>query len=79
MVLVYDDMNMQFGVFLFYLMMGFDCIIIMYFWVWQSFGYFDFFYDFMVDCCELKKWYWYDQVVGCWVEVKGKKIFVIVE
>ncbi len=59
-------------------MVGLDCSIIMNPQVWKCSGHYDLFHDFMVDCRESKKRYRHDQVVGRWVEAKGKRIFVTV-
>src|SRR3954470_7962779 len=59
-------------------MTGLDCTIIMHPQVWKCSGHYDLFHDFMVDCRESKKRYRYDQVVGRWVEAKGRKAFVTV-
>ena len=44
--------------------------------VWKCSGHYDLFHDFMVDCRESKKRYRHDQIVGRWVEAKGKRVFV---
>jgi glycyl-tRNA synthetase len=60
-------------------MVGLDCSIIMHPQVWKCSGHYDLFHDYMVDCRESKKRYRHDQVVGRWVEAKGKqKVFVSV-
>src|SRR5215510_976607 len=62
-----------------YEMVGLDCAILMHPQVWKCSGHYDLFHDFMVDCRESKKRYRHDQVVGRWVEAKGKpKAFVTV-
>jgi glycyl-tRNA synthetase len=62
-----------------YEMTGLDCSIIMHPQVWKCSGHYDLFHDFMVDCRESKKRYRHDQVLGRWVEAKGKRIFVAVQ
>jgi glycyl-tRNA synthetase len=57
-------------------MTGLDCTIIMHPQVWKCSGHYDLFHDYMVDCCESKKRYRYDQIRGRWVEAKGERIFV---
>ncbi len=57
-------------------MTGLDCTIIMHPQVWKCSGHYDLFHDFMVDCKESKRRYRHDQVVGRWVEAKGKRVFV---
>jgi glycyl-tRNA synthetase len=62
-----------------YEMTGLDCSIVMHPQVWKCSGHYDLFHDFMVDCRESKKRYRHDQVLGRWVEAKGKRIFVAVQ
>ena len=59
-----------------YAMTGLDCTIIMHPRIWQASGHFDLFHDFMVDCRQSKKRYRHDQIVGRWVEAKGRRAFV---
>src|SRR6186997_3257863 len=59
-----------------YEMVGLDCTIIMHPQVWKVSGHYDLFHDYMVDCRDSKKRYRYDQVVGRWVEAKGRRAFV---
>src|SRR5689334_13757832 len=78
MVTGHDDLNVLPGAPRAYQMVGLDCSIIMHPQVWKCSGHYDLFHDFMVDCRESKKRYRNDQVVGRWVEAKGRKVFVTV-
>ncbi|MGL4549993.1 MAG: glycine--tRNA ligase [Gemmataceae bacterium] len=78
MVTGHDDLNAPAGAPTPYQMVGLDCSIIMHPQVWKCSGHYDLFHDFMVDCRESKKRYRNDQVVGRWVEAKGRKAFVTV-
>jgi glycyl-tRNA synthetase len=78
MVTGHDDINVLTGAPREFQMVGLDCSIIMHPQVWKCSGHYDLFHDFMVDCRESKKRYRHDQVVGRWVEAKGKKAFVTV-
>src|SRR5262249_15838252 len=62
-----------------YEMVGLDCSIIMHPQVCKCPRHYDLFHDFMIDCPESKKRYRHDQVLGRWVEAKGKQIFVTVQ
>ncbi|MFI4873781.1 MAG: glycine--tRNA ligase, partial [Blastopirellula sp. JB062] len=75
MVSGHDDLSTLPGAPQPYEMTGLDCTIIMHPSVWKSSGHYDLFHDYMVDCRESKKRYRHDQVVGRWVEAKGRKIF----
>ena len=57
-------------------MAGLDTAIIMHPQIWKCSGHFDLFSDMMVDCRETKHRYRYDQVLGRWVEAKGRRAFV---
>jgi len=59
-----------------YEMTGLDCTIIMHPQVWKCSGHYDLFHDYLVDCRESKRRYRYDQVVGRWVEAKGRRAFI---
>jgi glycyl-tRNA synthetase len=78
MVTGHDDLSTLPGAPGPYEMVGLDCAIIMHPSVWKSSGHFDLFHDFMVDCRESRKRYRYDQVLGRWIEAKGKRVFVAV-
>jgi len=78
MVTAHDDLNVPPGAPQAYQMVGLDCSIIMHPQVWKCSGHYDMFHDFMVDCKESKKRYRHDQIVGRWVEAKGKRAFVTV-
>lgn len=78
MVTGHDDLHALPGAPQAYQMAGLDCTILMHPQVWKCSGHYDLFHDFMVDCKESKKRYRHDQVVGRWVEAKGKKVFVTV-
>ncbi|MEM9410511.1 MAG: glycine--tRNA ligase, partial [Planctomycetota bacterium] len=76
MVSGHDDISQLEGAPSSYSMEGLDCTIIMHPQVWKCSGHYDLFHDFMVDCKESKKRYRHDQIVGRWVEAKGKRAFV---
>ncbi len=78
MVTGHDDINTPAGAPGPYQMVGLDCSIIMHPQVWKVSGHYDLFIDKMVDCTESRKRYRHDQVVGRWVEAKGKKAFITV-
>lgn len=76
MVTSHDDLNVVLGAPTTFSMTGLDCTIIMHPQVWKCSGHYDLFHDFMIDCRESKKRYRYDQIIGKWVEAKGKRVFV---
>ena len=76
MVTSHNDMDVLTGAPAVYSMTGIDSTIIMHPQVWKCSGHYDLFHDFMVDCRESKKRYRHDQIVGRWVNAKGKRIFV---
>src|SRR5204862_2303451 len=78
MVTSHDDLHAAAGAPAPYEMVGLDCAIIMHPQVWKCSGHYDLFHDFMVDCKESKKRYRHDQIVGRWVEAKGRRAFVTV-
>lgn len=78
MVSGHDDINTLPGAPRGFQMVGLDCSIIMHPQVWKCSGHYDLFHDFMVDCKESKKRYRIDQLVGRWVEAKGRRVFVTV-
>ncbi len=78
MVTAHDDLNVLPGAPRAFQMVGLDCSIIMNPQVWKCSGHYDLFHDYMVDCRESKKRYRHDQVVGRWVEAKGRRLFVTV-
>jgi glycyl-tRNA synthetase len=78
MVTAHDDLHAPPGAPQAYQMVGLDCSIIMHPQVWKCSGHYDLFHDFMVDCRETKKRYRHDQVLGRWVEAKGRNVFVTV-
>ena len=71
----HNDMEVLPGAPAIYSMTGIDSTIIMHPQVWKCSGHYDLFHDFMVDCRESKKRYRHDQIVGRWVQAKGKRIF----
>ncbi|MDG2012739.1 MAG: glycine--tRNA ligase [Pirellulaceae bacterium] len=75
MVTSHNDMEVLSGAPAIYSMTGIDSTIIMHPQVWKCSGHYDLFHDFMVDCRESKKRYRHDQIVGRWVQAKGKRIF----
>ena len=79
MVTRHDDINTLEGAPSPFAMEGLDCTIIMHPQVWKCSGHYDLFHDFMVDCRASKKRYRYDQIVGQWVEAKGKRAFITSE
>ncbi|MEC9094401.1 MAG: glycine--tRNA ligase [Planctomycetota bacterium] len=76
MVTSHDDLNVAENAPGVYAMTGIDSTIIMHPQIWKCSGHYDLFHDFMVDCKESKKRYRHDQIVGRWVEAKGKTVFV---
>ncbi len=76
MVTAHDDLATLPGAPAPYEMVGLDCAIIMHPQVWKVSGHYDLFHDMKVDCRESQKRYRYDQVVGRWVEAKGRRVFV---
>ena len=76
MVTSHDELTTPEGAPSSFEMAGLDCTIIMHPQVWKCSGHYDLFSDMMVDCRETKRRYRYDQVVGRWVEAKGRRIFV---
>jgi glycyl-tRNA synthetase len=78
MVTGHDDINTPAGAPGPFQMVGLDCSIIMHPQVWKVSGHYDLFIDKMVDCTETRKRYRNDQVIGRWVEAKGKKAFITV-
>jgi glycyl-tRNA synthetase len=79
MVTAHDDLAVLPGAPGTYETVGLDCSIIMHPQVWKCSGHYDLFHDFMVDCRESKKRYRHDQVLGRWVEAKGKRVFIAVQ
>ena len=76
MVTSHDELTTPEGALSSFEMAGLDCTIIMHPQVWKCSGHYDLFSDMMVDCRETKRRYRYDQVVGRWVEAKGRRTFV---
>lgn len=79
MVTGHDDLNVVENAPGVFSMTGIDSTIIMHPQIWKCSGHYDLFHDSMVDCKESKKRYRHDQIVGRWVEAKGKKAFVTTE
>ncbi len=76
MVTSQDNLDVSPGAPAAFEMTGLDCAIIMHPQVWKCSGHYDLFNDHLIDCRESKRRYRYDQVLGRWVEAKGKRIFV---
>ncbi len=76
MITSHDELRAPHGAPAPYEMTGLDSTIIMHPQIWKCSGHYDLFHDYMVDCRESKKRYRHDQVLGRWVEAKGRRAFV---